>query len=191
MHFRAKNWRLTSLKGNLLRSKGHKNDPSAKIQCCATSLFLCPSLQYLHSSSLFFLQILFGFLPELYVESLFVFHIGLIQWSVCMFVRSVMWMHDSNLTLCGRLCHTKSIFKYNQKGNIVYGLSSHLFKPFWTRIMIIRIRIHCFSTWLYKCTESSVIPIDLNFVSISTGTSSASAVFPCANLSLCLCSHIK
>lgn len=126
------NWRLPSLKGNLLRSKGHKNDPSAKIQCCAMSLFLCPSLQYLHSSSLFFLQILFGFLPELYVESLFVFHIGLIQWSVCMFVRSVMWMHDSNLTLCGRLCHTKSIFKYNQKGNIVYGLSSHLFKPFWT-----------------------------------------------------------
>lgn len=66
-----------------------------------------------------------GFLPELYVESLFVFHIGLIQWSVCMFVRSVMRMHDSNLTLCGRLCHTKSIFKYNQKENNVYGLSSH------------------------------------------------------------------
>lgn len=30
------------------------------------------------------------FFPELYVESLFVFHIELIQWSICMFVRSVM-----------------------------------------------------------------------------------------------------
>lgn len=116
------------MKGNLLRSKGHKNDPSAKIQCCAMSLFLCPSLQYfLFHIPLpcFSCRFCLGFLPELYVESLFVFHIGLIQWSVCMFVRSVMRMHDSNLTLCGRLCHTKSIFKYNQKENNVYGLSSH------------------------------------------------------------------